>query len=79
MTAAYLQKRSMRISGHRTSLALEPEFWSVAEMLAQAEHTTLPKLFAEIDATKKPAQSLASAVRCAAIAHLSRQQMRSAA
>lgn len=61
-----LQKRSMRIAGHRTSLALEREFWGALEKIAKAQDTSLPKLIANIDTVRgkeKPDASLASAVR----------------
>ncbi len=61
-----LQKRSMRIAGHRTSLALEQEFWSALERIARARSMTLPVLIASIDerrAKSTPDASLASAVR----------------
>lgn len=61
-----LKKRSMRIAGHRTSLALEPEFWAALERIARARAITLPVLIASIDETRAkvtPEASLASAVR----------------
>lgn len=61
-----LQKRSMRIAGHRTSLALEQEFWQALERIARARSMTLPVLIASIDerrAKNTPEASLASAVR----------------
>ena len=61
-----LQKRSMRIAGHRTSLALEPQFWSALEMIARQRSSSLPSLIASIDegrAKDTPEASLASAVR----------------
>ncbi len=61
-----LQKRSMRIAGHRTSLALEQEFWSALERIARARSMTLPVLIASIDERRgknAPDASLASAVR----------------
>lgn len=61
-----LQKRSMRIAGHRTSLALEPEFWAMLEGSASWKAQSLPVLIAKIDekrAKETPTASLASAVR----------------
>ncbi len=61
-----LQKRSMRIAGHRTSLALEREFWDALEKIARARSQSLPQLIASIDDTRAkgaPDASLASAVR----------------
>lgn len=56
----------MRIAGHRTSLALEHEFWSGLEKIARARAASLPTLIASIDeqrAKAAPDASLASAVR----------------
>jgi len=56
----------MRIAGHRTSLALEQEFWSALEDIARAKGMTLPVLIASIDEKRgkaSPDASLASAVR----------------
>ena len=61
-----LQKRSMRIAGHRTSLALEPQFWAALERIARERPASLPALIAQIDAQRAreaPEASLASAVR----------------
>jgi len=67
MTASgALQKRSMRIAGHRTSLALEAEFWTALERIARVRGMTLPVLIASIDEQRgreTPNASLASAVR----------------
>jgi predicted DNA-binding ribbon-helix-helix protein len=65
-TKGALQKRSMRIAGHRTSLALEQEFWSALERIARDRSVTLPVLIASIDERRgkaSPDASLASAVR----------------
>lgn len=65
-TKGALMKRSMRIAGHRTSLALELEFWAALERIARARAQTLPVLVASIDDTRSkaaPDASLASAVR----------------
>ena len=52
MTRGALQKRSMRIAGHRTSIALEPEFWQALEKIARAREASLPALIAAIDAAR---------------------------
>jgi predicted DNA-binding ribbon-helix-helix protein len=56
----------MRIAGHRTSLALEQEFWGALERIARSRGASLPVLIATIDETRakdSPDASLASAVR----------------
>jgi predicted DNA-binding ribbon-helix-helix protein len=63
-----LEKRSLRIAGHRTSLALEPEFWSGLEDIAQAAGKPLTALIAEIDEARA-GPNLSSAVRIAVLAY----------
>ena len=55
-------KRSLTISGHRTSLSLEPEFWTVLKSAAQAERKSLAALVAEID-RHRGERNLSSALR----------------
>jgi len=62
-----LEKRSFSLSGHRTSIALEPEFWAALEALAQAQSRSLSALIAGIDSARTPSQPLASALRVYAL------------
>jgi predicted DNA-binding ribbon-helix-helix protein len=62
-----LRKRSLQLAGHATSLALEPEFWTVLEQMAQAQGCSLAALILHIDETRG-ARPLASACRVAALA-----------
>lgn len=71
-TKGALQKRSMRIAGHRTSLALEAEFWDALEQVARARGVSLPQMIATVDegrAKSGPDASLASAVRVFVLQH----------
>lgn len=68
--SAHLRKRSLILSGHDTSVALEPEFWQVLDTLAQQKRLPLPTLVAKIDAARIPTQSLASALRVYALKSL---------
>lgn len=63
---AGLRKRSLNLSGHATSLALEPEFWSALEAMAAERSVSLAALVAALDdgRTDRP---LASACRVAAL------------
>jgi predicted DNA-binding ribbon-helix-helix protein len=63
---ASLRKRSLSLAGHATSLALEPEFWSVLETMAAARGASLSDLVAGIDSERGP-RPLASACRVAAL------------
>jgi predicted DNA-binding ribbon-helix-helix protein len=62
-----LKKRSFSLSGHRTSVALEAEFWAVIDQTAQQQRISLAALVAQIDASRG-ARPLASALRLYALA-----------
>lgn len=64
-----LRKRSLQLAGHRTSIALEPEFWAVLEEMARQRGASLAGLVLAIDAARG-ARPLASACRVAALAHV---------
>jgi predicted DNA-binding ribbon-helix-helix protein len=64
-----LEKRSFTLSGHRTSIALEPEFWAALQGLAAAQGVSLLVLIGEVDAARTPEQKLASALRIFALKH----------
>ncbi len=61
-----LRKRSVSLSGHATSLALEPEFWSALEAMAGAGGISLAALIGRIDEARGE-RPLASACRVAAL------------
>jgi predicted DNA-binding ribbon-helix-helix protein len=61
-----LQKRSLKLSGHRTSIALEPEFWAALEAIATERKLPLSALIREID-TDREGDNLSSAVRVAVL------------
>jgi predicted DNA-binding ribbon-helix-helix protein len=62
-----LKKRSFTLSGHRTSVALEAEFWAVIDDAALKQRISLAALVAKIDATRAE-RPLASALRLFALA-----------
>jgi predicted DNA-binding ribbon-helix-helix protein len=62
-----LRKRSLKLAGHPTSLALEPEFWATLSDMAHASGKSLASVISDIDATRSQAP-LASACRVAALA-----------
>jgi predicted DNA-binding ribbon-helix-helix protein len=64
-----VKKRSFSIEGHRTSLALEPEFWDALERVAAERGMSLSALVAEIDADRS-VKNLASACRLAVLARI---------
>jgi predicted DNA-binding ribbon-helix-helix protein len=62
-----LKKRSFSLSGHRTSVALEEEFWAVLESEARNTGRSLAALVQNIDQMRGP-RPLASALRLQALA-----------
>ena len=62
-----LVKHSFSLAGHRTSVALEPEFWAALSALAAARGLTLAGLIVAVDAARTPDQPLASALRVLAL------------
>jgi predicted DNA-binding ribbon-helix-helix protein len=61
-----LKKRSVSLSGHATSLALEPAFWAALEAMAAADGLGLSALIGRIDQGRGESP-LASACRVAAL------------
>ncbi len=62
-----LEKRSFSLSGHRTSIALEPEFWAALSAAAASAGLSLAGLITEIDADRAVDRPLASALRVYAL------------
>lgn len=58
-----LIKRSVSLHGHRTSLALEPQFWDVVDEAVASQETSLARLIAQIDDNRSPDAPLSSAMR----------------
>lgn len=60
-----LRKRSLTLDRHRTSVALEPLFWTLLEWAAQERGQALAALVAEIDRARVAAgqDNLSSALR----------------
>lgn len=56
-------KRSLTLRGHRTSVSLESAFWAEFRRIAAAEGKSVNALASEIDDTRTPPASLASAIR----------------
>jgi len=63
-----LKKRSLSLSGHATSVALEPEFWAVLDAIATERGLSLAGLMKQIDETRGR-RPLASACRLLALDH----------
>lgn len=70
MLMSDLIKRSFTLSRHRTSIALEPEFWTALEDMCAGR--SLAALVGGIDSKRPPERPLASALRVAALTHASK-------
>lgn len=57
-----MKKRSITIAGHRTSVALEPEFWTLIEKIAKEQNLSLADFIASIDQSRAET-NLASTLR----------------
>jgi predicted DNA-binding ribbon-helix-helix protein len=61
-----LHKKSVTLSGHETSLALEPEFWAVLQRIAAGQDLSLAQLIHNLDEGRGD-RPLASACRVTAL------------
>jgi len=64
-----LAKRSFSLAGHRTSVALEDEFWAALAAIAAERGQPVSALVTTVDAQRSDGQTLASALRVLALKH----------
>lgn len=64
-------KKSLSIAGHRTSVALEPEFWTALDEIAKSKDVSGISIFSSIDKERKT--GLASAMRVYILNHYKSQ------
>ena len=56
-------KRSVVINGHKSSISLEDQFWSVLKEIAAERKLTIAKLLAVVDHDRGKVANLSSALR----------------
>ena len=56
-----MRKHSVELSGHRTSIALEDEFWQELKAIAKRKNTSIRQLLIKIDNAHQG--NLSSAIR----------------
>ena len=56
-----MKKHSVELSGHRTSIALEDEFWQELKTIAKRKNTSVRQLLIQIDDAHQG--NLSSAIR----------------
>lgn len=69
-------KRSLSIAGHRTSIALEPEFWAAIDAMAAERGLPFAALVRQID-EGRDTPNLSSALRLAVLRWYQGQQPKS--
>ncbi len=65
MNLSKIEKRSIVIAGHKTSVSMEEPFWSALKEIANARRTTLSELVHWIDHSRadREVSNLSSAIR----------------
>lgn len=58
-----MKKISVSLSGHQTSITLEPEFIDVLKKLATAHKQSVASIINQIDTIRTPDTNLSSAIR----------------
>lgn len=58
-----MKKRSVKISGHPTSITLEEEFWNALKSCAEGSDLSINQLVTKIDQARAKEMNLSSAVR----------------
>lgn len=61
-------KRSVTISGHRTSISLEAEFWDALREIASSRGIAMQRLIEQIDA-ERTGEGLSTAARLFVLRH----------
>ena len=58
-----MHKISVSLSGHQTSISIEPEFFDVLKKIATQRKTSIAAIIQQIDAARKPDSNLSSELR----------------
>jgi predicted DNA-binding ribbon-helix-helix protein len=62
-----VKKRSVSLSGHRTSYSIEEPFLEILRQMAADQSISLARLIGDIDAARPRQSNLSSALRLAAL------------
>lgn len=71
-----LKRHALSLGGHRTSVAIEDEFWDELTRIARERAVSMARLVAEVDAARAaqvPAPNLSSALRLYVLAEVKRR------
>jgi predicted DNA-binding ribbon-helix-helix protein len=58
-----MKKISVSLSGHQTSISLEPEFIAELQYIAKTQNKSVASIISDIDENRTPNTNLSSAIR----------------
>ncbi|MBP5794692.1 MAG: ribbon-helix-helix domain-containing protein [Alphaproteobacteria bacterium] len=58
-----MKKLSVSLSGHQTSISLEPEFIAELQHIARFQNKSIASIISDIDQARAPNTNLSSAIR----------------
>lgn len=58
-----MKKISVSLSGHQTSVTLEPEFIDILRKISTKKNQSIASIISEIDSKRQPNTNLSSAIR----------------
>ena len=58
-----MQKISVSLSGHQTSISIEQEFFDVLQQIAKSRNVSVASIIKSIDETRNPDSNLSSETR----------------
>ena len=58
-----MKKISVSLSGHQTSVTLEPEFIDILRKISTQKNQSIASIISEIDSKRQPNTNLSSAIR----------------
>lgn len=68
-----MEKHSVTIAGHATSITLEKEFWDELQTIAKSQRLSMSGLITEIDKNRS-SRNLSSALRLYVLAYVKKQK-----
>lgn len=64
-----MQKKSVQLMGHKTSVSLEPEFWTALALIAENRKTSVRQLIISVDIAEQRITNLSAALRVFVLMH----------
>ena len=63
-------KKSVNISGHRTSISIEKQFWEVLKEISEYKKKSINSIILDVDRKRNINTNLSSAIRLFVLNHL---------